>query len=144
MSYNVYKNLKFSYNPIHLKNKSKVRVKHPINLRAARRIGYKNKLGYFVFHIKVKKGSKVTTPVNARRRSKSYAPRKTLKISNRRIAENRISRQYKSLELLNSYKICEKTRYNYYQAILYDPIIFKNRKLLPGKSFRGITSSCRN
>ena len=68
-----------------------------------------------------------------------------------RIAEEKVSRQYRNAEILNSYYLIKDGQYNYYEIVLIDrdhPVIKKDKKTAKlsqqkGRSMRGLTSAAK-
>jgi large subunit ribosomal protein L15e len=97
------------------------KVEKPLRLDKARALGYKDKKGFVVIRIRLKRGGhKRPRPVKGRR-SKRLHTRKTLKMSYQWIAEQRVARRYKNLEVLNSYEIGKDGIYYFYEVICVDP-----------------------
>lgn len=77
---------------------------------------------------------------------KKITPKKSIQ----RIAEERVSRHYPNLEVLNSYWVWEDGKFQFYEVILVDPNhpVIKNDSKInwicqsnkKGRAFRGLTS----
>ncbi len=97
------------------------KVEKPLRLDRARALGYKNKKGFIIIRIRVKRGGHKRPRPNKGRRSKRLHTRKTLKMSYKWIAEQRVARKYKNLEVLNSYQIGKDGIHYFYEVICVDP-----------------------
>jgi len=131
-----------------------VRVEKPTRLERARKLGYKDKLGFVVVRVRVRKGGLRKPRPNKGRRPKrmgiyGHAPKKNLRL----IAEERAAKKYRNLEVLNSYYVGEDGLYKYYEVILVDPhhpailsdpdINWIANSSQRGRAFRGKTSASR-
>ncbi len=131
-----------------------VRIEHPTRLDRARSLGYKAKQGYIVARIHVRRGAlRRTRPKSGRKPRKmgfkKLTPNKNLKW----IAEERVSRKFPNLEVLNSYYVAEDGLWKWFEVILVDPNhpAIKNdphinwicNKSHRRRVFRGLTSSAR-
>lgn len=127
------------------------KVEKPLRIDRARSLGYKDKKGFVVIRIRLKRGGHKRPRPNKGRRSKRMHTRKTLKMSYKWIAESRVQRKYKNLEILNSYLIGKDGINYFYEVICVDPSkpeIKKDKKInwigKPGnkkRAFRGLTSA---
>ncbi|MEM1507575.1 MAG: 50S ribosomal protein L15e [Candidatus Bathyarchaeia archaeon] len=128
------------------KQPSIIRIDKPTRIDRARRLGYKDKPGYVVVRVRVRRsGFRKTRPVSGRRPKRmgvlKYKSAKSLRL----IAEERAARKFPNLEVLNSYWVWEDGRYKWFEVIMVD------RNLLPelqlgkgrGRVFRGLTSAGR-
>ena len=129
------------------------KVDKPLRLDRARALGYKDKKGFVVVRVRIKRGGHKRPRPNKGRRSKRLHIRKNLKMSYQWIAEQRASRKYKNLEVLNSYQIGKDGIHYFYEVILVDaskPEI-KNDKTISWicnsankkRVLRGLTSSAK-
>jgi len=126
-----------------------VRVEKPTNLFRARQLGYKAKTGFVVVRVRVRKGRrKREQPQNARKPSKSgsyFSRSKSLQW----IAEERATKKFPNLEVLNSYWVGETGDMKYFEVILVDPNAptIKSDKTISwivahrGRAERGLTSA---
>jgi large subunit ribosomal protein L15e len=127
------------------------KVDKPLRLDRARSLGYRDKKGFVIIRIRLKRGGHKRSRPNAGRRSKRMHTRKTLKMSYKWIAEQRVSRKYKNLEVLNSYMIGKDGVHYFYEVICVDPdkSEIKNDKKLSwivksknqNRPMRGLTSA---
>lgn len=127
------------------------KVDKPLRLDRARVLGYKDKKGFVIIRIRVKRGGHKRPRPNKGRRSKRLHGRKTLKMSYQWIAEQRVDRKYTNLEVLNSYLIGQDGIHYFYEVIMVDPSKpeIKNDKTLnwickgenQKRSMRGLTSA---
>ena len=98
-----------------------VKLDKPLRLDRARGLGYKDKKGFVVVRVRVKRGGHKKKRPNAGRRSKRMTIRKVLKMSYKWIAEQRAQAKFQNLEVLNSYKIGKDGIHYFYEVILLDP-----------------------
>ncbi len=127
------------------------RVDKPLRIDRARSLGYKDKKGFVIIRIRVKRGGHKRPRPNKGRRSKRLHARKNLKMSYKWIAEQRVSKKFANLEVLNSYQVGKDGINYFYEVICVDsskPEI-KNDKSLKfltkgqnqNRPERGITSA---
>ncbi|MFC1710768.1 50S ribosomal protein L15e [Nanoarchaeota archaeon] len=129
------------------------KVDKPLRIDRARTLGYKAKKGFVIIRIRIKRGGHKRPRPNKGRRSKRLHTRKNLKMSYKWIAEQRVSRKYRNLEVLNSYIIGKDGVNYFYEVILVDPSrpeIKKDKNLnwvtKPGnkkRAMRGLTSAAK-
>lgn len=104
------------------KEETFTRVDRPTRLDRARNLGYKAKQGYVIVRAKVRRGSLRKHRINKGRRAKRKGITKiTASKSIQRIAEERTSKHYPNLEVLNSYWVGEDGKQKFYEVILVDP-----------------------
>lgn len=97
------------------------RIENPTRLPKARELGYKAKKGFVLVRARIKKGGrKRPKPRKGRKPKKAgrvkFTPQKTLK----KIAEERTSKKYPNLEVLNSYYVGEDGEDKWFEVILVD------------------------
>jgi len=98
------------------------RIERPTRLDAARRIGYKAKQGIVLVRTRVRRGGLRKGKVHMKRKpSKAGVKKITMAKSIQRIAEERTSRRYPNLEVLNSYWVGKDGKNKFYEVILVDP-----------------------
>lgn len=102
-------------------SEAQVKVDKPLRLDKARELGYKDKVGFVIIRIRLKRGGHRRPRPNAGRRTKRMHTRKTLKMSYKWIAEQRVQNKYTNLEVLNSYLIGKDGVYAFYEVICVDP-----------------------
>ena len=79
------------------------RVHRPTRIDAARRLGYKAKQGVVIVRTRVRRGGLRKGKIHMKRKpSKAGITKITMAKSIQRIAEERVSRRYPNLEVLNS------------------------------------------
>jgi len=98
-----------------------VRIDVPTRLDRARALGYKSKGGFVVARVKIRRGgSRKRRPVLGRRQKRmgvtKFSPAKSLRL----IAEERVSRKFPNLEVLNSYSVWKDGAYKWFEVILAD------------------------
>ena len=133
---------------------SVVRIEHPTRIDRARSLGFKAKQGIIVVRVTVRRGGRRRARyVRARRTARMGVNRLTAGKSIKRIAEERASKRYPNLEVLNSYWVGQDGRHKWYEVILVDshhPSILADRNLSwlgdpvhRGRAERGKTSAGR-
>src|SRR3990167_9121098 len=96
------------------------KVEKPLRLDRARVLGYKDKKGFVIIRIKIKRGGHKRPRPNKGRRGKRMHTRKNLKMNYQWIAESRVQKKYANLEVLNSYLIGKDGKHYFYEVILID------------------------
>ncbi len=97
------------------------RVEKPLRLDRARALGYRDKKGFVIIRIRVKRGGHKRPRPNKGRRGKRMHTRKNLKMNYKWIAEQRVERKYRNLEILNSYQIGKDGMNYFFEVICVDP-----------------------
>ncbi len=98
------------------------RIENPTRLDKARSLGYKAKQGFVLARTKVRRGNR-----RKKRFKKGRAPSKmgvskiSPKKNKRRIAEERTTKKFSNLRVLDSYWVGEDGRFKWYEVILIDP-----------------------
>jgi large subunit ribosomal protein L15e len=132
------------------KEGSIVRVEHPTRIDRARALGYKAKQGYIVVRVRVRRGGLRKRRIKGGRvPSKKGILKITMGKNIQRIAEERASKKYPNLEVLNSYWVGQDGKHKYYEVILVDPHhpVIKNDPKInwianqKGRAERGLTSA---
>lgn len=121
-----------------------VRVESPSNLVRARRLGFKAKQGYAIVRVRVDKGRRTRRRTSGGRKQKNYYLFVQPQQSHQAIAEQRVNRVYKNMEVLNSYWAGEDGNYKFFEVILADPTkptVNVSSVMRPGKAFRGLTAA---
>jgi large subunit ribosomal protein L15e len=104
------------------KEPSIMRIEYPTRLDRARELGYKAKQGYILVRVKVRRGGLRKRRIKGgRKASKKGVLKITMGKSLQRIAEERASKKYPNLEVLNSYWVGQDGKQKYYEVILVDP-----------------------
>jgi large subunit ribosomal protein L15e len=99
------------------------RIERPTRLDRARSLGYKAKQGYVVARARVRKGSLRKHKIRGGRKPSKMGIKKiTMAKSIQRIAEERTSKHYPNMEILNSYWVGEDGKHHYYEIIMVDPV----------------------
>jgi large subunit ribosomal protein L15e len=133
---------------------SVVRVERPTRIDRARNLGYKAKQGIAVVRVKIRRGGRRKSRyVRARRSIRMGKNRITPAKSLQRMAEERASRKYPNMEVLNSYWVGQDGRQKWFEVILVDrhhPAIVNDKNLSwigertqRGRAERGKTSAGR-
>lgn len=98
------------------------RVERPTRLDRARSLGYKAKQGIVIARVSVRKGSARKERHKAGRRSKRQGVTRITRRKNlQRVAEERATRKYRNLRVLNSYWVGEDGSQKWFETILVDP-----------------------
>lgn len=104
------------------KQGSIVRIDRPTRIDRARALGYKAKQGIVMVRASVRKGTARKSRFKAGRRSKRMGINRIGRTKNtQRIAEERTSRKYPNLRVLNSYWVGEDGKQRWFEVILVDP-----------------------
>ena len=104
------------------KEENFTRVEKPLRIDRARSLGYKAKQGYIVVRARVRRGGLKKHQIKGGRiASKKGIKKITAAKSTKRIAEERTSKKYPNMEVLNSYWVGEDGKHHYYEVILVDP-----------------------
>jgi len=129
------------------------RVESPTRLDRARALGYKAKPGFVIARVRVRRGSKKRPKMMGGRRSKRQNRRKVLQANYQWVAEQRVGRKYRNMEVLNSYWIGRDGMHYFFEVILVDrthPQILADKTINwicepenRGRVFRGLTSSAK-
>ena len=129
-----------------------VRIAKPTRIDRARSLGYKAKQGIVVARVRIGRGGRERPHNLAGRKPKrsglkKFFPKKSLQL----ISEERVSKKYPNLEVLNSYYVCEDGLFKWYEVIMLDPdhpSIIKDKELgwinksaHTGRVHRGLTSA---
>ena len=129
-----------------------VKISKPTDIGRARVLGYKDKKGFVVARVRLKRGGRKRPKRGGGRRSKRQTIRKTLKMNYRWVAEQRAARKFTNLEVLNSYKTGKDGKHYFFEIILVDPSKpeIKKSELAwickpenRGRAFRGLTSAAK-
>lgn len=128
------------------------RVERPTRLDKARKLGYKAKQGIVVVRARVRRGSRRKKRPTSGRGPKRMGVKKINPKKNLQwISEERASKEYPNLRVLNSYWIGQDGRHKYFEVIMVDPHhpVIKNDDDLnwickdreEGRVFRGKTGA---
>lgn len=125
------------------------RIEKPTRLDKARALGYKAKQGFVMVRVKVPKGRRKRPAFKGGRRPKRRGRFFSLDKPKQMVAEERASRKYRNMEVLDSYWVGEDGNSKWYECILLDrshPAVKKDRernwitqKQHRGRAFRGLT-----
>jgi large subunit ribosomal protein L15e len=112
------------------------RIERPTRLDRARKMGYKAKQGFVLARIRVRRGGLRKQRPKAGRRPKrmgvkKFKPAKSLRL----IAEERSTRKFPNLEVLNSYWVGEDGRSKWFEVIMVDKTVLSNQQRF--QSLRG-------
>ncbi len=129
------------------------KVEKPLRVDRARALGYKNKKGFVVIRIRIKRGGHKRPRPNKGRRSKRLHTRKNLGMNYKWIAEQRVEKRFKNLVVLNSYNIGKDGKHYFYEVICVDPqrseikndkkMNWITKKTNQKRTMRGLTSAAK-
>ena|SRR6056297_354750 len=115
------------------REKNFLRLDRPLRLDRARSLGYKAKQGYVMVRGRVRRGSLRKRTLKAGRKPSKHGITKiTMAKNTQRMAEERASKHYPNLEVLNSYWVGADGRFHYYEIIMVDahhPVIKSDPKI---------------
>ena len=131
---------------------STTKIERPTRLARARKLGYKAKQGYILARTRIRRGGMRKHAITSGRRAKRAGIAKiTMRKNLQMIAEERTSKKYPNLEILNSYWVAEDGRHKWYEMIMVDPnhpVIMADPKInwicnraQKGRVHRGLTSA---
>jgi len=112
------------------------KVEKPLRLDRARSLGYKDKKGIVMIRIRIGRGGHKRPRPNKGRRSKRLHTNKNLRMNYKGIAEQRVSKKFANLEVLNSYQIGKDGQHYFYEVICVDPT---KMEIKTDKNFNWIT-----
>jgi len=129
-----------------------VKIERPTRIDRARALGFKAKQGYIIVRTRIRRGGMRKHAITSGRRAKRAGISKiTMGKNLQMIAEERTSKKYPNLEVLNSYWVAEDGRYKWYEMIMVDPnhpVIMADPKINwicnrahKGRVHRGLTSA---
>jgi large subunit ribosomal protein L15e len=99
-----------------------VRVRRPLRLDRARKLGYKAKQGFIVLRVRVRRGGfQRPRPRSGRRPKALGVARHKVNVSMREEAIQRAKKKYPSLYPLGAYWIAENGLYKWYEVVMVDP-----------------------
>ncbi|MBS3070909.1 50S ribosomal protein L15e [Candidatus Pacearchaeota archaeon] len=126
-------------------------IDKPLRIDRARNLGYKDKTGFVVVRVRLRRGGHKRSRPNKGRRGKRLHTRKNLKMNYRWIAEQRAAQKFMDFEVLNSYLIGKDGFHYFYEVILVNPnapeikndstISWISKPRNKGRVFRGLTSA---
>ena len=98
------------------------KIERPTRIDRARALGYRAKQGYVMARTRIRRGGMRKHAITSGRRAKRTGISKiTMGKNLQMIAEERTSKKYPNLEILNSYWVAEDGRYKWYEMIMVDP-----------------------
>ncbi len=129
------------------------KVERPTRLDRAKALGYKSKQGFIVTRVRIKKGTRKRPIKRKGKKPHSMGTRIPAKKSKQWIAEERVSKKFPNLEVLNSYWAADDGINRWYEVILVDknhPQIKNDKdvkwilgKQHKGRVYKGKTSSAK-
>ena len=130
---------------------STIRVPKPTRLDRARTLGYRAKPGIIVVRQRILRGGRQRPDIKSARRSKHARQRKILSMNYQHVAEQRASKKFPNLEVLNSYFVAKDGLHYWYEVIMVDnkhPVIMSDPELSwtvlhQNRVLRGLTSSAK-
>ncbi|MFP4116511.1 MAG: 50S ribosomal protein L15e [Candidatus Aenigmatarchaeota archaeon] len=97
------------------------RIERPTRLDKARELGYKSKQGVTVARSRVKKGTRKRQEVSGGRRTANSGSKEPRKKSKQQVAEERTTKKFPNLRVLDSYWVGEDGKHKWFEVILVDP-----------------------
>jgi len=97
------------------------KIDKPTDIGRARNLGYKDKKGFIIARVRLKRGGRKRKKPEKGRKSTKQTLRKTLKMSYRGVAEYRAQKKFTNLEVLNSYLAGQDGVHYFFEVILVDP-----------------------
>jgi len=133
------------------KSNAIVKVEKPLRIDRARALGYKDKKGFVIVRVRLRRGGHKRPRPRKGRQTKKLTVRKSLSMNYKWIAEQRAARKFKNLEVLNSYNIGKDGQHYFFEVIMVDPnrpeikndetINWICNKKNKRRVFRGLTSA---
>ena len=131
---------------------STTKIERPTRLDRARKLGYKAKQGYVLARTRIRRGGMRKHAITSGRiANRAGIAKITMRKNLQMIAEERTSKKYPNLEILNSYWVAEDGRHKWYEMIMVDPnhpVIMADPKInwicnraQKGRVHRGLTSA---
>jgi large subunit ribosomal protein L15e len=96
------------------------KLEKPTRLDRARILGYKAKKGFVIFRVTIERGGRKKARPTTKRRSKRFSIKRLLHMSYQWVAEQRVQKEYRNLEVLNSYKLGKDGRFYFFEVITVD------------------------
>ncbi|MBM3282385.1 MAG: 50S ribosomal protein L15e [Candidatus Diapherotrites archaeon] len=113
-----------------------VKVEKPFNVGRARALGYKAKPGITVARVRIRRGGGLfIRPRRARKPKRMQVASMTRRKSVQVMAETRAQKHFPNMEVLNSYKVGQDGKNQYFEVILVDP---RNSSVLADKDMKWI------
>ena len=135
------------------KQPAAVKIERPTRIDKARRLGYKAKQGFAVVRGRIKKGRRKRRNIARGRRPKRYGIYFTTTRNLQATLEQRLSKRYPNLQVLNSYEVGDDGKHKWFEVIMVDPnhpAIQKDKDVrwvsetpTRGRSERGLTSASK-
>ncbi len=97
------------------------KIERPTRLDRAREKGYKSKQGVVLARTKVKKGTRKRRKVSGGRKTTKAGSKNPRDKSKQKIAEQRTSKKFPNMRVLNSYWVAEDGKHKWFEVILVDP-----------------------
>ena len=133
------------------KGNSIERVEHPTRPDRARNLGFRAKQGFVVARVRVIRGGKRNPSIKKGRDGGNLSSRIAQSKNYQWICEERASKRFPNLEVLNSYWVGQDEKYYWYEVILvdvYHPQILADKTVSwvvsnkhTRRPFRGLTSA---
>lgn len=95
-----------------------VRIENPTNPARARSLGWKRKKNFIIVRSRIRKGGTRKSRPGQGRKTKGLVVTGTPDLSLQEIAENRVDRKYPNCSVINSYKVAEGGKYEYFEVLL--------------------------
>lgn len=127
------------------------RLEKPTRIDRARSLGYKAKQGFVVTRVRVPRGTRKRPKPAGGRKPKTAGRFLPADKSKQQMAEEKASKKYPNMEVLNSYYVAEDGKHKWYEVILIDaahPSVKKDKERKwaaspkhKGRAERGLTSA---
>ncbi len=127
-----------------------IRIERPTRIDRARALGYRAKQGFVLARTRIRKGGRRRPTIHkGRKPGKVGLVHFTTKQSLQAIAEKRVARHFRNMEVLNSYYVGADGKNKFFEVILVDPdhpVIKADKKInwianQTGRAYRGLTSA---
>ena len=110
-----------------------VRVEKPLRLDRARQIGYRDKQGFVVFRVRVRRGGFAKPRPDSGRRPKALGVVKhKVNVTVLEEAVNRVRKEHPNLHVLGGYPLTYDSMYYWFEVIAVDPYhpsVYNDRQL---------------
>ncbi len=99
-----------------------VRVEKPLRIDRARSLGYRDKQGYIVLRVRVRRGGfSKPRPRSGRRPKTIGVTRHKVNVSMREEAIQRALKKYPNLKALGAYLLASDSLYKWFEVVAVDP-----------------------
>ena len=102
-----------------------VRLRRPTRPEKARAVGYKTKLGYAVFRVRIRRGGRKRPchkGITYGKPSTAGVTGRKLQKNHRVVAEQKLGKTFGNLRVLNSYWVNNDSTFTWYEVVAVDPM----------------------